>query len=110
MGAGEPPHAAFAYPANGSLCASWNGDGRSLKNGCALYAANDLRIPERLMLFCLSSGTDWERAGITHATAQQMLVRGLIDREGAAGRFRLTPLGRSVFTVLLKPAVDEQDG
>jgi len=58
---------------------------------------DDLRIPERLMLFCLASGTEWERAGVTHATAQQMLVRGLIDREGAAGRFRLTPLGRSVF-------------
>jgi hypothetical protein len=72
--------------------------------------ADDLRIPERMMLFCLASGTDWERAGVTHATAQQMLVRGFIDREGAAGRFRLTPLGRSVFAALLKPPVDEQDG
>jgi len=29
------------------------------------------------MLFCLASGTDWERGGVTHATAQQLLVRGL---------------------------------
>jgi hypothetical protein len=72
--------------------------------------ADDLPIPERMMLFCLSSGTDWERAGITHATAQQMLVRGLADREGAAGRFRLTPLGRDVLAALVKPPVDKQDG
>src|SRR5437660_9017666 len=34
---------------------------------------------QRITLFCLASGTDWERAGVTHATAQQLLVRGLID-------------------------------
>jgi hypothetical protein len=72
--------------------------------------ADDLRIPERIMLFCLSTETDWERAGITHAAAQQMLVRGLIDREGAASRFRLTPFGRLVFAALIKPPVDEEDG
>jgi hypothetical protein len=60
--------------------------------------------------FSLASGTDWEHAGITHATAQQMLVRGLIDRVGPAGRFKLTPLGHSVFVALLKPPIDEQDG
>jgi len=38
------------------------------------------------MLFCLASGTDWERAGVTHATAQQLLVRGLIDRDQSARR------------------------
>src|ERR1019366_1129897 len=30
-----------------------------------------LSVPERLLLFCLASGTDWQKAGITHATAQQ---------------------------------------
>ena len=50
--------------------------------------SSDLRVPERIMLFCLASGTDWERAGVTHATAQQLLVRGLIDRDQSAGRFK----------------------
>ena len=71
--------------------------------------ASDLRVPERIMLPCLASGTDWERAGVTHATAQQLLVRGLIDRH-QSGRFKLTPLGRDVLAALLKPPVNEQDG
>jgi hypothetical protein len=72
--------------------------------------ASDLRVPERMMLFCLASGTDWERAGVTHATAQQLLVRGLIDRHQSAGRFKLLPLGRDVLAALLKWPGDKQDG
>ena len=72
--------------------------------------ASDLRVPERIVLFCLASGTDWERGGVTHATAQQLLVRGLIDRDQSASRFKLTPIGRDVLAALLKPPVDEQDG
>src|SRR5437588_6937181 len=70
--------------------------------------ASDLRVPERIMLFCLASGTDWERAGVTHATAQQLLVRDLIDRDQSAGRFNLTPLGREVLAALLRPPMGEQ--
>ena len=62
------------------------------------------------MLFCLASGTDWERAGVRHATAQQLLVRGLVDRDQSAGRFKLTTLGRDVLAALLRPPIDEQDG
>jgi hypothetical protein len=32
------------------------------------------------MLFCLASGDDWERAGVTHGTAQYLLRRGLNAR------------------------------
>ena len=45
--------------------------------------AAGLTVPERVLLFYLASGTDWQKAGVTHATAQQMMIRGLIDREGA---------------------------
>ena len=72
--------------------------------------ASDLRVPERIMLLCLASGTDWERAGVRHATAQQLLVRGLVDRDQSAGRFKLTTLGRDVLAALLRPPIDEQDG
>jgi hypothetical protein len=34
-----------------------------------------LTVPERLLLFCLATGTDWQAASITHATAHQMMVR-----------------------------------
>jgi hypothetical protein len=66
-------------------------------------------MPERMMLFCLASGTDWERAGVTHATAQQLLVRGLIDRDQTARHFKLTPLGRDVLAALVNPPVNEQE-
>jgi len=68
-------------------------------------ALASLDVQERVLLFCLASGTDWERAGVTHATAQQVLVRGLIDRASTQARFRLTPLGRDVFAALIKPLI-----
>ena len=43
--------------------------------------AEGLTVPERIMLFCIASATDWQKAGVTHATAQQMVVGGLIDRQ-----------------------------
>jgi hypothetical protein len=45
--------------------------------------------------------TDWQAASITHATTQQMMVRGLIERQ-AATRFVLTLHGRAVLAVLLR--------
>jgi hypothetical protein len=69
-----------------------------------------LGVQERVLLFCLASRTDWERAGVTHAIAHRMLVSGLIDRDQSATRFKLTPLGLDVLSALLKPPVDEQDG
>jgi len=50
-------------------------------------------VPERVLLFCLASGTPWEQAGVTHATPQHLLLRGLIDRDHGA-RFKLSPLGK----------------
>jgi hypothetical protein len=40
--------------------------------------ATELTVPERLLLFCLATNTDWQEAGVTHATAQHLMVRGLI--------------------------------
>jgi hypothetical protein len=62
--------------------------------------AAGLTIPERILLFCLASDTDWQAGGITHATAQHMMVRGLIQRTAAA-RFTLTDQGRAVLAALL---------
>jgi hypothetical protein len=48
------------------------------------------------------SDTDRQSASITHATAQQMMVRGLIERDRAATRFALTDQGRAVLAALAR--------
>lgn len=65
--------------------------------------AAGITIPERLLLFCLATNTDWQAASISHATAQHMLVRGLIERGTGATSHRLTDQGRAVLAALLKP-------
>jgi hypothetical protein len=37
--------------------------------------AAELTVPERVLLFCLASDTDWVKAGVSHSIAQHMLVR-----------------------------------
>jgi hypothetical protein len=67
----------------------------------AKSTATALTVAERLLLFCLASDTDWQAASITHATAQHMMVRGLIERDQAATRYALTDQGRAVLAALL---------
>jgi hypothetical protein len=66
-------------------------------NGAPDIGAN-LSTPERILLFCIAFGTEWEHAGVTGATEIAMLVRGLIDRDAA--RLVLTPDGRAVLDAL----------
>jgi hypothetical protein len=66
-------------------------------------AAPALSIPERVLLFCVASDTDWEHAGITGTTVTAMIVRGLIQRD-PAGRLWLTKEGRAVLAALLAKA------
>jgi hypothetical protein len=46
--------------------------------------AAELTVPERVLLFCLAFDTDLVKAGVTHATAQHMLVKNLVERDHAA--------------------------
>ena len=62
--------------------------------------AATLRIPERFLLFCIASKTEWERAGITGATATAMVIKRLIGRD-AAGKFTLTKQGRAVLAAMM---------
>jgi hypothetical protein len=66
----------------------------------AAHTTPALTIPERILLFCIASGTDWERAGITGSTVTNMIVRGLIRRD-PAGRLWLTKDGRAALDALL---------
>jgi hypothetical protein len=70
-----------------------------MKDASNIIAA-DLSTPERILLFCLASGTEWAEAGVTGATVTAMVVRGLVDRDAAA-RLVLTPNGRVVLNALL---------
>jgi hypothetical protein len=62
--------------------------------------AAGLSVLERLLLFCIASHTDWQKAGVTETTVTAMMVRGLIERD-AGGRLSLTNDGREVPAGLL---------
>jgi hypothetical protein len=64
--------------------------------------ATKLTVSERVLLFCVASGTEWERAGITGAVVTSVLVRGLIQRD-PIGRLSLTKEGRAAFEELIGP-------
>jgi hypothetical protein len=59
-----------------------------------------LNVSERVLLFCVASGTDWQHAGITGAMVTSMIVKGLIQRDPTA-RLWLTKDGRAVLAALL---------
>jgi hypothetical protein len=67
--------------------------------GASTIAA-ELGVSERVLLFCVASGTEWARAGVTGATATAMVVRGLIERD-SADELTLTKDGRAVLEALL---------
>ena len=50
---------------------------RPKPDGAAVQAAA-LSVPERVLLFCVASGTDWERAGITGTMVTATVIRGPI--------------------------------
>jgi hypothetical protein len=62
--------------------------------------AAELSFLERVLLFCLASGTEWARAGVTGAVTTVMLVRGLVERDRDCG-LKTTPQGNEVFKVLI---------
>ena len=64
--------------------------------------AASLAGSERMLLFCLASRTDWHKAGVRPATAQAMLIRGLIERESGTA-YQLTDQGRAVLDALIAP-------
>jgi hypothetical protein len=63
--------------------------------------AAQLDVPERVLLFCLASRTEWAPAGVTGATTTMMLVRGLVERD-STGCLKMTLRGREVFKVLIE--------
>jgi hypothetical protein len=66
----------------------------------ASTVAAELSVPERLLLFCVASGTEWERAGITASVVTAAIVRGLVQRD-PLGQLSLTKEGRAAFQELI---------
>jgi hypothetical protein len=63
--------------------------------------AAGLTAAERVLLFCVASDTDWQKV-VTVGAAQQMLIRGFIERAGF--EVTLTDQGRAVLEVLMMKA------
>jgi hypothetical protein len=58
-----------------------------------------LSVPERLLLFCVASGTAPAKAKITNRTIELATIKGLIKRERTG--LALTELGRATVNSLL---------
>ena len=43
--------------------------------------AATLSVPQRLLLFCVASGSDYRKAGINGASVQLAIIRGLVERD-----------------------------
>jgi hypothetical protein len=71
-----------------------------------------LGVQERVLLFCLGSGTDWKQAGVTFKTVVDILMMGrrsglplvkLVNRFAlTGGRLALTDAGRAALRTLLR--------
>ena len=61
--------------------------------------AADLTVRERIFLFCVASGTDWQ-AVVPAEAVTRMIVRGVVVRD-ALGRLALTARGRAVLKAML---------
>jgi hypothetical protein len=59
-----------------------------------------LTARECIILFCIGSGFDWQRAGIMSETVTALIVRCLLVRK-ATGRLTLTDRGRAALRALL---------
>jgi hypothetical protein len=65
----------------------------------AMLTAEGLSIPERILLFCIGSDTPWQQAGVTERAVLNMLIKGMLNREGS--HLSLTRQGRDALAALL---------
>jgi hypothetical protein len=66
--------------------------------------ASELTVPERVLLSVsppIDTDTNWVKAGVTHSTAQHLLVGNLVEHDHATD-FALPDQGRSVLDALIR--------
>jgi hypothetical protein len=67
-----------------------------------------LGVQERVLLFCLASGTDWKQAGVIVETVAGMVGKGLLFAQNEpllmsqGGTLALTDAGRAALRALLR--------
>jgi hypothetical protein len=66
--------------------------------------ADDLTVPEQMMLGCIRFLPRWRKAAVAPSLTRQLFVRGLIESDGAANCFTLTNDGRAVLEALMMRA------
>jgi hypothetical protein len=62
--------------------------------------AAELTAPQRALIKCLGSGTDWRKARVKPATVQLAVLKGLVERDHTS-QLVLTGRGRGVLRELL---------
>lgn len=60
-----------------------------------------LGMPERLLLFCVVSDTDWQKTGVPGGIVTAMIAKGLLD-PGPAARLSFTCEGFDALEALLE--------
>lgn len=63
--------------------------------------AAELSSPQRVLLFCVASGTDWQRFGIQNPTVQLTVLQRLL--EWRLENLALTDRGEAVLNELITP-------
>jgi hypothetical protein len=63
--------------------------------------ATQLTPQQRVFLFCVASGTEWQRFDIQSPTVQLTIIKNLIERLHYRPYFVVTELGRAVLSALL---------
>jgi hypothetical protein len=72
-------------------------------------------VPERLLLLCVASGTDFRQTKIPDKVATEVVVKGLVERDrgghlGLTDRGRSAPVARTCSVcALTRCAASEQD-
>jgi hypothetical protein len=89
-----------------AFCKYWEGASGSAIRSMAKPStpeavAAGLSTRERILLFCVASSTDWQRAGVLGETVTAVIVKGLIIRD-AIGQLTLTERGWAVLRALLQ--------
>jgi hypothetical protein len=67
----------------------------------AFLTAAALSAAERVLLFCIASGTDWGNVGVPAKAVTMTMLKGLVERP-STGHLSLTKQGRDVLAALLK--------
>jgi hypothetical protein len=74
---------------------------RAMEKPAPGLIASRLTAEERVLLFCIASGTDWTRVGLSSVPTRNLIVKDLVEHDRKTMRLVLTKTGRGVLQFLL---------